>query len=96
MIPTGGGGPGGIGGDPDLTTVDFVNGRNNSGLNPDGATLFGDQLVERLEHVITRQIRVGFLIEQTPDHDNRVTLSDKFKDGLGLPQPGSRERSIAL
>src|SRR5262249_39662984 len=26
-------------------------------------------------------------VEQTPDLDNRVTVSESFKDGLGLPRP---------
>jgi len=80
---------GAAGGDPDVTTIDFVNGVNRSGANPDGNTgvgMFGKNLVDKLNETITRQFRVGFLVEQTPDPDNRVTLSD-FKDGLGLPRP---------
>jgi glucose dehydrogenase len=80
---------GAVGGDPDVTTIDFVNGVNRSGANPDGNTgvgMVGKNLVDKLNETITRQFRVGFLVEQTPDPDNRVTLSD-FKDGLGLPRP---------
>lgn len=78
---------GGGGGDPNLTTLDFVNGTNKSKLNdPTQEALFGKKLVEKLNDVFTRQFRVGFLVEQTPDLDNRVTLSE-FKDGLGLPRP---------
>jgi choline dehydrogenase-like flavoprotein len=80
---------GAAGGDPDVTTIDFVNGVDRSGANPDGNTgvgMFGKNLVDKLNETITRQFRVGFLVEQTPDPDNRVTLSD-FKDGLGLPRP---------
>ena len=85
-----------VGGDPNVTTLDFVNGLNNSGLNaqPDRResplgkeALFGKALVDRLNEKFTRQFRVGFLVEQTPDLDNRVTLSQQFKDGLGLPRP---------
>jgi choline dehydrogenase-like flavoprotein len=82
-----------VGGDPNVTTLDFVNGLNRSGLNPrpDSAlgndALFGSQLVKRLNEKFTRQFRCGFLIEQTPDLDNRVTLSSDHKDGLGLPRP---------
>jgi glucose dehydrogenase len=36
---------------------------------------------------ITRQFRLGFLIEQSPDATNRVTISEQHKDGLGLPRP---------
>ena len=80
--------------DPNATTLDFVNGMNKTRLNPqDGnptlgkEALFGKALVDRLNEKFTRQFRCGFLIEQTPDLDNRVTLSDKFTDGLGLPRP---------
>src|SRR5262249_39135234 len=79
-----------------VTTLDFVNGLNKSGLNrPADETdnllgneaLFGKDLVTRLNEKFTRQFRCGFLIEQTPDLDNRVTLSPEYKDGLGLPRP---------
>jgi glucose dehydrogenase len=87
-------------GDPNVTTLDFVNAMNKSKLNPrdnDASArsqdslgkeaLFGKALVDRLNEKFTRQFRCGFLIEQTPDLDNRVTLSETFKDGLGLPRP---------
>jgi choline dehydrogenase-like flavoprotein len=85
-----------VGGDPNVTTLDFVNGLNGSGLNaqPDNPhsplgndALFGKSLADKLNEKFTRQFRVGFLIEQTPDLDNRVTVSREFKDGLGLPRP---------
>jgi choline dehydrogenase-like flavoprotein len=85
-----------VGGDPNVTTLDFVNGLNKSRLNApaerrDSAlgdeALFGKPLVDRLNEKFTRQFRCGFLIEQAPDPDNRVTLSPDFKDGLGLPRP---------
>jgi glucose dehydrogenase len=87
---------GGTGGDPNVTAVDFVNGLNKSGLNPwpdrpddplGKDALFGKALADKLNEKFTRQFRVGFLVEQTPDLDNRVTLSREFKDGLGLPRP---------
>jgi glucose dehydrogenase len=79
---------GDVGGDPNMTTRDFVNGTDSSRLNgPTPEALFGKKLVEKLNDVFTRQFRVGFLVEQTPDLDNRVTLSEGFKDGLGLPRP---------
>jgi glucose dehydrogenase len=74
-------------GDPNMTTFDFVNGTNKSELNSPEEALLGDKLVKKLNHVFTRQFRVGFLVEQTPDRDNRVTLSDSSRDGLGLPRP---------
>jgi choline dehydrogenase-like flavoprotein len=80
-----------IGGDPAITTVDFVNGHNISGANKDGRALFGAELVSRLNSVITRQIRLGFLIEQEPDDKNRVEVSmgpqNKNVDHLNLPRP---------
>jgi choline dehydrogenase-like flavoprotein len=72
--------------DPNITTLDFVNGMNKSRLNPGAVGLFGSELVKMLNDRLTRQFRCGFLIEQTPDRDNRVTLSD-IRDGLGLQRP---------
>ena len=77
-----------IGGDPNVTTLDFVNGMNATTLN-DGSprkALFGRELVEKLGDVFTRQFRIGFLVEQTPDLENRVTLSE-IRDGLDLRRP---------
>jgi choline dehydrogenase-like flavoprotein len=78
-----------VGGDPNVTTLDFVNGMNQSKVNPGPVSeaLFGKKLVDKLNQKFTHQFRCGFLIEQTPDRDNRVTLSDKFTDGLGLRRP---------
>jgi choline dehydrogenase-like flavoprotein len=78
---------GGVGGDPNVTTLDFVNGMNRSKVNVGQEALFGKKLADQLNEKLTRQFRVGFLVEQTPDLDNRVTLSREFKDGLGLPRP---------
>jgi choline dehydrogenase-like flavoprotein len=74
------------GSDPNVTTLDFVNGTNKSGLNKKGVSLLGSKLVEELGGKLTRQFRCGFLVEQTPDPDNRVTLSE-IRDGLGLKRP---------
>ena len=86
---------GSFGADPHVTTIDFVNGMNSSGLNTqqfnqlgkDNVTLFGADLAHKLNDLISRQLRIGFLVEQTPDPNNRVTVSSTFKDGLGLPRP---------
>ncbi|WLB86898.1 GMC family oxidoreductase [Bradyrhizobium japonicum] len=79
--------------DPHATSVDFINGVNRTGLNPDragrdkpGLALFGPELTKALNDNITRQFRVGFLVEQTPDSNNRVTLANET-DGLGLQRP---------
>jgi choline dehydrogenase-like flavoprotein len=78
-----------LGGDPSITTVDFVNGHNISGANKENNALFGRELVNRLNNVITRQIRLGFLVEQSPDELNCVQLSadPKNVDHLNLPRP---------
>jgi len=76
-----------IGGDPNVTTLDLVNGLNNSQINPNYDTLFGDELIRRLRDVLTRQFRLGFLVEQEPEERNCVTLSEDHKDGLGLLRP---------
>ena len=76
-----------FGADPHVTTIDFINGMNSSGLNTQKSSLFGADLAHKLNDLITRQFRIGFLVEQTPDRNNRVTLSSKFTDALGLPRP---------
>jgi len=73
--------------DPDTTTVDFVNGLNASGLNDGSKPLFGNALAIALNDKLSRQFRLGFLVEQSPDDSNTVTLSDQFTDHLGLPRP---------
>jgi choline dehydrogenase-like flavoprotein len=76
--------------DPYTTTVDFINGINQSGLNPIGEgqpqALFGPGLVNSLNDRLTRQFRLGFLVEQSPDSSNCVTLAAE-KDHLNLPRP---------
>ncbi len=76
--------------DPYTTTVDFINGINQSGLNPNGPgrpqALFGPALVAALNSSLTRQFRLGCLVEQSPDTTNSVTLAAET-DHLGLPRP---------
>jgi choline dehydrogenase-like flavoprotein len=76
--------------------LDFISGTNNSRLNPvtpPGTTnpassmrLGGTALALAVNDRLTRQFRLGCLIEQAPKACNRVTL-DTTKDGLGLPRP---------
>ncbi len=82
-----------FGADPSVTTLDFINGMNSSGLNKkdfsqlaDNSALFGADLTRTLGNLISRQFRIAFPIEQSPDPNNRVTLSS-LADGLGLPRP---------
>jgi len=67
-------------GDPTTTTLDFICGSNGSGLNAAGQTLSGAALAGKLNEILTRQFRLGFLMEQTPDDDCAVTLSPTWKD----------------
>jgi glucose dehydrogenase len=86
---------GAFGADPHVTTVDFVNGMNSSGLNKqdfnqlgkDNVALLGADLAHKLNDLISRQFRIGFLVEQSPDRNNRVTVSSKLKDALDLFRP---------
>jgi choline dehydrogenase-like flavoprotein len=83
-----------FGADPNVTTLDFVNGINVSGVNKtnftglggDNQALFGSQLTQTLGNLISRQFRIAFPIEQNPDPNNRVTLSSAL-DALGLQRP---------
>lgn len=53
---------------------------------PAFSKLFGTRLVNTLNAIYVRQLRLGYLIEQLPDPDNRVQLSSQ-KDNLELPRP---------
>jgi glucose dehydrogenase len=77
---------GGIGGDPHITTIDFINGVNLSGLNEKKSALSGSKLAQTLGDLISRQFRIAFAVEQTPDRNNQVTLSSAT-DALGLRRP---------
>jgi choline dehydrogenase-like flavoprotein len=65
---------------------DFITGGNSSGKNGGGDVFGGQSLMTALHDILTRQVSLGFLVEQTPDWENCVTLSD-LHDGLGLPRP---------
>ena len=65
-----------------------LNSKDVSELDRDNAALFGRDLANTLNNLISRQIRLGFLVEQSPDSSNSVTLSDRsITDGLGLRRP---------
>jgi choline dehydrogenase-like flavoprotein len=84
-------------GDPWVTVNDFINGTNNSRLNPvtpPGTELpktspryGGAALVQALNKVMTRQFRLGCLLEQSPMSTNRITPHPTLTDGLGIPRP---------
>lgn len=87
-------------GDPYTTTMDFIQGTNNSNVNPppggsgQPVRLGGLKLVEQLNNIFTRQFRIGCMFDQSPLAENRVMLDVDKKtgkpnnvDGLGLPRP---------
>lgn len=80
-------------GDPWTTTLDFINGMNVSQLNPPpscsaiSSALWGPALVKALNDGFSRQFRLGFLVEQSPEETNYVKLSTTAVDHLGLPRP---------
>jgi choline dehydrogenase-like flavoprotein len=73
-------------GDPDATTIDFINGTNRSRLNPGKSPLFGSALINAYNSKLSRQFRLGVLVEQSPEERNCVTLATQV-DNLGLPRP---------
>ncbi|HEV3304455.1 MAG TPA: GMC family oxidoreductase [Planctomycetaceae bacterium] len=72
--------------DPQTTALDLIDGTDDSHTNRDRLKFHGRQLMEELNKRFRSQCRIGFLIEQTADRNNAVTLSDQ-SDGLGLPRP---------
>ena len=78
--------------DPYTTTVDLINGMNQSQLNPPAGpgqkppALWGADLATALNDKLSRQFRIGFLVEQSPETTNYVRLSTEL-DHLGLPRP---------
>jgi choline dehydrogenase-like flavoprotein len=74
-------------GDPYTTALDWINGTNNAQTNPGLQRLGGLALVTQLNTLLTAQFRFGCLIEQAPQHDNRVTIDPTYIDGLGIPRP---------
>ena len=86
-------------GDPYTTTMDFIQGTNNSNVNPppggsgQSVRLGGLKLVEQLNNIFTRQFRIGCMFDQSPLQENFVTLDLDTNglplnvDGLGLPRP---------
>ncbi len=73
-------------GDPYTTTADFIFGTNNSKVNPKNKKLFGQELIQAINENIPRQIRLGYLIEQSPEENNTVRLSKTETDHLGIPR----------
>lgn len=84
-------------GDPYITVADLIDGTNGSSTNPlpsagsASQVLFGSALVQRLNNLLTRQFRVGFLVEQVEEDPNNancyIVPSSQYKDRLGIPRP---------
>jgi choline dehydrogenase-like flavoprotein len=84
-------------GDPWVTVNDLINGTNNSRLNPIAPPgqpppaapqrLGGARLAQTLNGLLTRQFRLGCLLEQSPSSSNRITPDPVLTDGLGIPRP---------
>jgi choline dehydrogenase-like flavoprotein len=49
--------------------------------------LFGEKLQARIQKNVTRQFRIGFLIEQTPEESSYIVPSETCTDNLGIPRP---------
>ncbi len=64
-------------GAPDSTVADAVLNRG----------LYGEDLVDHLRSVLSRQVRFSLNVEQLPSPDNRVTIDPRYLDALGNPRP---------
>lgn len=53
----------------------------------DGDGLYGTQLRRQLQKTVSRQFRFGILVEQLPEHGNRVSIDPAYKDALGNYRP---------
>lgn len=53
---------------------------------------FGKQLREDLRSEVQRQVTFGYLFEQLPCSDNRVTIDPSQRDQLGIPRPNLNYR----
>lgn len=73
--------------DPYTTGQDYIYGEDNGQLNAGGDVLSHAEYRDRLNDRLTRQFRIGFLVEQEADPNNRVTLSTSHVDNLGIPRP---------
>lgn len=74
-------------GDPFTSANDYIDKTNKSGTNKDNALYLGSAFIAKLNNVLTRQFRIGFLVEQPAQISNHVTLSSTYTDNLGIPRP---------
>lgn len=84
-------------GDPYTTVCDLIDGTNNAGANPlpsepgPSLTLSGTALVQRLNSLLIRQFRIGFLVEQVEENPDKplcyIVPSKDYTDHLNIPRP---------
>ena len=74
-------------GDPYVTGLDYIYGTDNGAANPRRAVHGNKDYVRVLNDILTRQFRIGFLVEQDAEARNRVRLSTREVDNLGIPRP---------
>jgi len=55
--------------------------------SPRRSNVFGKTLRNQLATTLPRQIRIGFDLEQLPEHKNRVEIDPTYKDALGCFRP---------
>ncbi|MEX0957530.1 MAG: GMC family oxidoreductase [Rhizobiaceae bacterium] len=77
-------------GDPYTSGQDFIYGTDNGGTNSPGFIYGNAQYVKTLNDLLTRQFRIGFLVEQDAQEINSVSLSSTYTDNLGIPRPEIR------
>jgi choline dehydrogenase-like flavoprotein len=51
------------------------------------ANTYGTALREQLADQMTRMVKIGFMFEQLPSADNRVTIDPQYRDALGNYRP---------
>ena len=77
-------------GDPFTSASDYIDGTNSSQTNPDKKRYLGSAFVTKANQILTRQFRMGFLVEQLPQGSNQVLLADGYVDNLGIRRPKIR------
>ena len=77
-------------GDPFTSATDYIDGTNGSRTNPDEELYLGSAFVSKANRILTRQFRMGFLVEQLPLASNQVLPSEGYTDNLGVARPKIR------
>ena len=77
-------------GDPFTSASDYIDRTNLSQTNPDKKLYLGSAFVGQANQILTRQFRMGFLVEQLPQAGNQVLLADGYVDNLGIKRPKIR------